>query len=78
MLAEATDEHMFADAARDGRLWVASAGDVPVGFALVIMLAHDLPHLEEMDVDPLTGAAVWARLSYARRASGQPSPDMTC
>ena len=34
MLAETTDERTFADAAHDGRLWVASAGHLPVGFAL--------------------------------------------
>jgi GNAT superfamily N-acetyltransferase len=55
VLTETTDERTFADAARDGRLWVASAGNVPVGFALVRMLAHDLPHLEEIDVDPSHG-----------------------
>src|SRR6266566_2011016 len=55
VLAETTDEHTFADAARDGRLWVVSAGNTPVGFALVKMLAHDLPHLEEIDVDPSHG-----------------------
>jgi GNAT superfamily N-acetyltransferase len=38
-----------------GRLWVASTGNIPVGFALVKMLADDLPHLEEIDVDPSHG-----------------------
>ena len=28
---------------------------MPVGFALVEMLADDLPHLEELDVDPSHG-----------------------
>ena len=55
VLAETTDEHTFLDAARDGQLWVASRGKLPVGFALVRMLAHDLPHLEEIDVDPPHG-----------------------
>ena len=55
VLAETTDERTFADAARDGRLWVASAGNLPVGFALVKMLAEDLPHLEEIDVNPSHG-----------------------
>ena len=55
VLAETTDERTFADAARDGRLWVASTGNTPVGFALVKMLADDLPHLEEIDVDPSHG-----------------------
>jgi len=55
VLAETTDERTLADAARDGRLWVASTGSTPVGFALVKMLADDLPHLEEIDVDPSHG-----------------------
>jgi GNAT superfamily N-acetyltransferase len=55
VLAETTDVRRFADAARDGRLWVASTGTIPVGFALVEMLADDLPHLEELDVDPSHG-----------------------
>ena len=37
------------------RLWVALTEEVPVGFALVEMLANDLPHLEELDVDPSHG-----------------------
>jgi GNAT superfamily N-acetyltransferase len=34
---------------------VALAGDAPVGFALVKMLADDLPHLDEVDVEPSHG-----------------------
>jgi GNAT superfamily N-acetyltransferase len=34
---------------------VALAGDTPVGFALVEMLADDLPHLDEVDVKPSHG-----------------------
>ena len=60
VLSEATGEDTFARAARHGRLWVALAGDVPVGFALVEMLADDLPHLDEVDVAP----------SHARRGLG--------
>ena len=52
VLNEATDCDTFADAAREGRLWVALAADAPVGFALVEMLADDLPHLDEVDVEP--------------------------
>ena len=55
VLAETTDVGRFAEAARDGRLWVAANGSIPVGFALVEMLAEDLPHLEELDVDPSHG-----------------------
>ena len=52
VLNEATDRDTFAGAARNGRLWVALAGDTPVGFALVEMLEDDLPHLDEVDVEP--------------------------
>ena len=52
---ETTEAHRFADAVRNGRLWVALAGDTPVGFALVEVLAGDLPHLEEIDVHPAHG-----------------------
>jgi GNAT superfamily N-acetyltransferase len=55
VLDEATDCDTFADAARCGRLWVALDGDAPVGFALVRMLADDLPHLDEVDVEPSHG-----------------------
>jgi GNAT superfamily N-acetyltransferase len=55
VLAETTDERTFAEAQRESRLWVALAGDCPVGFALVKMLADDLPHLQEIDVDPPHG-----------------------
>ena len=55
VLNEVTDCDTFADAARQGRLWVALAGDAPVGFALVKMLADDLPHLDEVDVEPSHG-----------------------
>lgn len=34
---------------------MALAGDAPVGFALVEMLADDLPHLDEVDVEPSHG-----------------------
>jgi GNAT superfamily N-acetyltransferase len=54
-LNQPTDGDAFADAARDGRLWVALAGKAPVGFALVEMLADDLPHLDEVDVEPTHG-----------------------
>ena len=55
VLNETTDDPTFADAARQGRLWVALAGEAPVGFALVKMLAFDLPHLDEVDVEPSHG-----------------------
>ena len=55
VLNETTDLRTFEDAARHGRLWVALADDTPVGFALVKMLADDLPHLDEVDVEPAHG-----------------------
>ena len=55
LLVTRLDCDTFADAARYGRLWVALAGDVPVGFALVKMLGDDLPHLDEVDVEPAHG-----------------------
>jgi GNAT superfamily N-acetyltransferase len=55
VLNETTDERTLANAAYQGRLWVALAGETPVGFALVEMLADDLPHLDELDVEPSHG-----------------------
>jgi GNAT superfamily N-acetyltransferase len=55
VLNETTDCATFAEAVRQGHLWVALAGDAPVGFALVKMLADDLPHLDEVDVEPSHG-----------------------
>lgn len=55
VLNEVTDSQTFEAAARQGRLWVARAGTHPVGFALVEMLADDLPHLDEVDVAPAHG-----------------------
>ena len=55
VLNEVTDGDTLADAARHERLWVVLAGDAPVGFAHVEMLADDLPHLEEVDVEPSHG-----------------------
>jgi 4-diphosphocytidyl-2-C-methyl-D-erythritol kinase len=55
VLSETTDAATFADAVRHERLWVALTGNRPVGFALVVMLADDLPHLEEADVAPSHG-----------------------
>lgn len=53
--ADVTEQRVFAHAAERGLLWVALAGDTPVGFALVEMLADGRPHLEEMDVHPAHG-----------------------
>jgi len=54
-LNETTSESDLRDAQTHGRLWIAFANETPVGFALVEMLATDLPHLEEIDVDPQHG-----------------------
>ncbi len=53
--ADNTPLETLAHAALEGHLWVADAGDTPVGFVLVEMLASDLPHLEEIDVHPSHG-----------------------
>jgi GNAT superfamily N-acetyltransferase len=50
-----TPQSKFRSAQREERLWVALFGETPVGFALVEMLAEDLPHLEEIDVTPAHG-----------------------
>jgi len=55
VLEEVTPECQLRQAQQEGRLWVALAGEIPVGFAHVEMLAGDLPHLEEIDVEPRHG-----------------------
>jgi GNAT superfamily N-acetyltransferase len=55
VLEETTPVDTFRAAQREGRLWVVLADDVPVGFALVALLASDAPHLQEMDVLPAHG-----------------------
>lgn len=52
VLDEITTDDDFRQAQASGRLWVAINQDIPVGFALVEMLASDLPHLEEIDIHP--------------------------
>jgi ribosomal protein S18 acetylase RimI-like enzyme len=52
ILDETTSEPAFREAQEAGRLWIALAADRAVGFALVEMLADDLPHLEELGVHP--------------------------
>jgi GNAT superfamily N-acetyltransferase len=47
-------EEDFETAQRQGRLWVATVSDLPVGFALV-ELVDGLAHLEELDVLPAHG-----------------------
>jgi len=52
VLNETTSEDELDDARRRGRLWVALAADVPVGFAHVRVLEPTAAHLEEIDVHP--------------------------
>ena len=72
-----TPQSKFQSAQREGTLWIALSGATPVGFALVEMLAEDLPHLEEIDVTPTHGrrglgtALVHTVLEWAKRAGHQ-------
>ena len=52
VLNETTSEEELREAQAEGRLWVALAGDTPVGFAHVEILGSRTAHLEEMDVHP--------------------------
>jgi GNAT superfamily N-acetyltransferase len=55
VLGETTSHDILKVAQRQGRLWVAIADDVPVGFAHVGVLDVDTVHLEEIDVHPVHG-----------------------
>jgi GNAT superfamily N-acetyltransferase len=55
VLVETTSLEVLEDAQRHGRLWVALADDVPVGFAHVEILEPGVAHLEEIDVHPEHG-----------------------
>ena len=55
VLAETTSQIEFEEARRHGHLWVARAGDAPVGFAHVKVLEPGAAHLEEIDVHPKHG-----------------------
>ena len=52
VLNETTSLDVLKRAQREGRLWVALADDVPVGFAHVEMIEPEAAHLEEIDVHP--------------------------
>ena len=52
VLSETTSLDVLGRAQRDGRLWVALADDVPVGFAYVELIERGGVHLEEIDVHP--------------------------
>ena len=74
VIDEVTDESELLEAQRAGLLWVALLDDEPVGFALVSLLGHGSPHLEEIDVHPRQGrrgvgaALVRAVCDWASRA----------
>lgn len=55
VLDDHTPLEVLKDAQRRQQLWVALADGVPVGFAMVSMLAEAHPHLQEMDVRPEHG-----------------------
>lgn len=55
VLNETTSLDVLKRAQREGRLWVALADDVPVGFAHVEVIEHGAAHLEEIDVHPHHG-----------------------
>ena len=55
VLTEVTGIRQLRAAQRDGRLWVALADRLPVGFAHVELREPDSVHLEELDVHPLHG-----------------------
>ena len=52
VLSEVTADDVLEEAYAHGRLWVALAGDMPVGFAHVEILEPTIAHLEEIDVSP--------------------------
>ena len=55
VLEEVTPDEDLRAAQRDGRLWVALSGHMPVGFAHVEILEPNAAHLEEIDVHPEHG-----------------------
>jgi GNAT superfamily N-acetyltransferase len=55
VLGETTSDSVLREAVREGRLWVALAGNAPVGFAHVEIIDAGTAHLEEIDVLPTHG-----------------------
>jgi len=55
VLNETTSLDVLKQAQLDGRLWVALADGVPVGFAHVEVIEPEAVHLEEIDVHPEHG-----------------------
>jgi GNAT superfamily N-acetyltransferase len=54
-LRETTSDSVLEGAVRQGHLWVALAGNAPVGFAHVEIIDARTAHLEEIDVLPAHG-----------------------
>jgi len=52
VLNEVTSERVLSDAQREGRLWVALAGETAVGFAHVELVEPNAVHIDELDVHP--------------------------
>ena len=76
VLNETTGEDDLGEAQANGRLWVALANDTPVGFALVEMLATDLPNLRKSTSILSTGSAGLGPRACERSASGLLGPDI--
>jgi GNAT superfamily N-acetyltransferase len=82
VLGETTPEEVFREAQDQGRLWVALAGEIPVGFAHVEILGPRDAHLAEVDVHPDHGRRglgtrlVAAACRWAAR-SGYPEVTLT-
>jgi len=55
VLGETTSDSVLQEAVRQGHLWVALAGNAPVGFAHVEIIDAGTAHLEEIDVLPAHG-----------------------
>lgn len=55
VLTETTSEQEFRRAQAEGRLWVALAGKIPVGFAQAELIEPREVHLKEIDVRPEHG-----------------------
>lgn len=55
VLSETTSDAVLQEALRKGHLWVALAGNAPVGFAHVEVIDARTAHLEEIDVLPAHG-----------------------
>ena len=55
VLSETTSQRVLREAQAQTRLWVALAGDTPVGFAHVELVEPGAAHLDEIDVHPAHG-----------------------